>query len=134
VLKGYSRQHFEEPWQRYLAAQGVYEPLQRYSTDGIDACGSFQTATEKVSVADQKCEKPPTNGHCSGVAVSEEGGHGDSLWCDHCRKPGNLGKVGYGDLIAWLHRDCRNAWRADQDKSGVQVVLRHPTHPIGGVP
>jgi hypothetical protein len=44
-----------------------------------------------------------------------------------------LAEVGYGYLTAWLHGDCQSAWRADQDKSGVQVVLRHPTHPIGGV-
>ena len=94
VLKGYTRQQFEELWQRYLAAQGAYEPLQRYHTDEIDTSCTFQTATRKTDVADQKCEKPAINGYCSGVAVSEGGSHGDSLWCDHCGKPGNLGKVG----------------------------------------
>jgi hypothetical protein len=73
VLKGYTRQQFEELWQRYLAAQGVYEPLQRYNTDEINISCTFQTATRKTDVADQKREKPAINGHCSGIAVSEGG-------------------------------------------------------------
>lgn len=134
IVKGYYRHQFEALWDRYPAAEGVYEPLQRYNTDGIGISNSIQNATVQAGVADEKSQKAPTNGHCSGVAVAAVGyNDGDSARpCDYCGRPGNLTEVGFGDVTAWLHRDCRNAWRADQDKSGVQVVSRHPMHPNGG--
>jgi hypothetical protein len=43
----YTRQQFEELWQRYLSAQGVYEPLQRYNTDEIDTLALFKPLHER---------------------------------------------------------------------------------------
>ena len=79
VLKGYHRHQFEALWERYLVAQGPTEPLQRYNTDEIGTSYSFQTATERADVADEKYQGPSTNGHCSGVALSEGGTAGG--WC-----------------------------------------------------
>jgi putative DNA primase/helicase len=117
VLKGYFRHQFEALWERYLSFQGTTEPLQRYNTDEISTSDSFKTATEQPGVADEKSLKPPTNGDCSGVAVADGAYHcGDSARrCEHCGRPGNLTEVGYGEVTAWLHRDCQNVWAAEQD-------------------
>jgi hypothetical protein len=117
VLKGYRCDQFEAVWERYLSFQGPTEPLQRYNTDEISTSDSFKTATEQPGVADEKSLEPPTNGDCSGVAVADGAYHcGDSARrCEHCGRPGNLTEVGYGDVTAWLHRDCQNVWAAEQD-------------------
>ena len=119
VLKGYYRHQFRALWERYLTIQGPTEPLQRYNTDEISSSDSFQTATKKADVADEKSWKGPTNGNCSGVAVAkgEYYGADSTRPCDHCGRPGDLTEVGYGDVTAWLHRDCQNMWLADQDNS-----------------
>ena len=75
VVKGYHRHQFEEMWQRYLASEGASEPLHRYNADDIRTSGTFQTATPESDVAVRKCEKPPSNGACSGVAA-QKGGNG----------------------------------------------------------
>jgi Ni/Co efflux regulator RcnB len=79
VPKGYRRQAFQEAWDRYACAkppESTSEPLQRYNPDEITTSDAFQTATaescsvseplHKNGVAFEKCEKPPSNGHCSG--------------------------------------------------------------------
>jgi hypothetical protein len=42
--------------------------------------GTFRTATPKADVADQKCEKAPSNGRCGGVAVRK--GDKDTEGCE----------------------------------------------------
>jgi hypothetical protein len=114
VLKGYTRQQFEELWQRYLSAHGVYEPLQRYNTDEIDTLCTFPTATRKTDVADQKFEKPVTNGHCSGVAV-QSAILAATRACDHCGQPGDVYPIAFGAAEGMVHPGCRDAWVAAHD-------------------
>ena len=73
VPKGYQRHQFKDAWERYLAAAGAFEPLQRYNASAAGTSGSFQTATQDSDVAVAKCEKPNNDGPCSGVAVAKEG-------------------------------------------------------------
>jgi putative DNA primase/helicase len=130
VRRGYHRHRFEEAWQRYLAQDPPSETLQRYNADETGTSSTFQTATEKSDVAFQKCEKPASNGHCSGVAVSERdlevaqasvdgfvrGGHK----CAHCRQYGETIQVAYGESQAWLHRECIGAWRIAHDQLDIR--------------
>jgi hypothetical protein len=135
IVKGYYRHQFETSWERYPAAEGVYEPLQCYNTDGIGISNSIQNATVQAGVADEKSQKAPTNGHCSGVAVAAVGyNEGDSARpCDYCGRPGNLTEVGYGDVTAWLHRDCQNVWLADQNNLlAIQSHSEHSNQNNGG--
>jgi hypothetical protein len=67
--KGYYRQQFEEAWRRYLTPRGVPEAQQRNNPDEIRTFAASQSATPRPNVAVQKYEKPPSNGHCCGVAV-----------------------------------------------------------------
>jgi hypothetical protein len=134
VLKGYYRHQFEALWERYLSVQEPTEPLQRYNTDEISSSESFQTATKKVDVADEKSQKAPTNGNCSAVAVAAAGYNecDSARRCDHCGRPGSLTEVGYGDVTAWLHRNCQNAWQADQDNLTIQPYRGHSIRHNGG--
>lgn len=71
--KGYLREQFYEVWQRYLAPEGVNEPLHRYNATAAGTSAHFPSATPEPDVAFQKCEKPPSDGHCSGVASQGAG-------------------------------------------------------------
>jgi len=71
VLKGYHRHQFQEAWERYLTPKGVNEPLHRYNATAAGTSARFPSATPEPDVAFQKCEKPPSDGHCSGVAIQE---------------------------------------------------------------
>jgi hypothetical protein len=128
VLKGYHRRQFEALWERYLAAQGPTEPLQRYNPDEMGTSCSFEAATEITDVADEKSQNASINGDCSGVAVAGRVYYGgdSARRCDQCGRLGNLTEVGYGDVTAWLHRDCRNVWLADQDN--LLAIQSHPDH------
>jgi len=141
--KGYYRNQFQEAWERYLSLAQPKTPSEtqrRNNADEMGTWGAFQSATkesccvseaqQEIHVAFEKCEKPPSNAHCCVVADENPKNAGVER-CDHCGKPGNLTEVGYGDLTAWLHRDCQNAWRADQDNLFVQLS-GHPMHPNGG--
>jgi putative DNA primase/helicase len=142
VKKGYRKHQFSDAWQRYLAPNtehGVSETLQRYNADEVDTSCTFQNATHKPDVAFQKCEKGPSNGHCSGVADrnSDTGGHDVSDdnrtsaeqtmpprgKCGHCGKRGDLQETYYGANTAWLHRDCQAAWQASFDDLDIPAYL-----------
>jgi putative DNA primase/helicase len=80
VLKGYHRHQFKEAWERYLTPKGVEryltpkgvnEPLHRYNAAAAGTSAHFPPATPEPDVAFQKCEKAPSDGHCSGVASQE---------------------------------------------------------------
>lgn len=133
VPKGYQRHRFGEAWARYLGQVSIhppthtpYEPLQRYNADEMGTSCTFQSATETPNVAVQKCEKPPSNGHCSTVAVqkAENGGYGESeATCDHCGQPGDLFPAAFGDAEAMLHPGCQEAWVAAQDDLTIPTFL-----------
>lgn len=115
TAKGYHRHQFEELWQRYLAAQGVYERSQGNNADEIDTSSAFQKVTEEANVTFQKCEKPPSNGHC--YLVTDQNGaraaSHESEVCCHCgRACGAILPFGYGDRQADLHLGCREDWIA----------------------
>jgi hypothetical protein len=76
VRKGYVFKHFEEAFTRYLPPEGASEPLQRDNADETGTSDLFQSATPNPDVADRKCEKPNSDGHCSGVADGK-GGSGE---------------------------------------------------------
>ena len=135
VPKGYQRHQFKGAWERYLANTPLESPsetLQRYNPDEIDTSCAFQNATEekcsgsetlqKIDVAVQKCEKPPSNGNCSGVAVQKPKNGGGER-CDHCGKPGDVYPIAYGDTAATLHAACRDAWMAAQDDLSIPAYL-----------
>jgi hypothetical protein len=87
VAKGYQRHQFEDAWATYLApvaAQGEKEPLHRYNADEIRTSGTFRNATGFPGVAVRKSQKPPSNGHCSGVAVEKGVAEGEESSCAHC--------------------------------------------------
>ena len=141
VKRGYRKHQFSDAWQRYLAPnadQGA-STLQRYNADEVDISCTFQNATHKPDVAFQKCEKGPSNGHCSGVADrnSDTGDYDVSddnrtsaeqtapprEKCGHCGKGGDLQETYYGANTAWLHRSCRAAWQASFDDLDIPAYL-----------
>jgi putative DNA primase/helicase len=118
TAKGYHRHQFEELWERYLAAQGVYERSQGNNADEMDTSCAFQKVTEKADVTFQKCEKPPSNGLC--YRVTDQNGDRaashESDVCCHCGKAsGAILPFAYGDRQAELHLGCREAWIAAGD-------------------
>jgi hypothetical protein len=115
VPKGYRREQFDGVWQRYLTPQipqGVSEPLQRHTPTAAGTSEPFQTATPVLGVADEKCEKPPSNEHCSNVAVQKQD-NAPTRACAQC------GASDDGSLRehqgAWLHPECIRFWSADSD-------------------
>jgi hypothetical protein len=110
--KGYLLERFAEAFSRFLEPQGVNEPLNRYNADEIRTSGAFRTAQSESGVADQKCEKPASNGQCSGLA-DQNGGEGLALeQCHHCHRPGSdadpLLWVVDGEGDPFMHRTCLN--------------------------
>jgi hypothetical protein len=72
VVKGYQRQWFEPLWARYQTDTQTATPLQpAYSL----AETQFSNRYKDAPVADEKCEKPASILHCSGVA-DRNGGNG----------------------------------------------------------
>jgi hypothetical protein len=115
VPKGYLREQFEGVWQRYLTPQtpqGVSEPLQRHTPTAAGTSEPFQTATPVLDVADEKCEKPPSNGHCSNVAAQKQDN-------DPLRVCAQCGASDDGSMRehqgAWLHPECIRFWSAGSD-------------------
>jgi Protein of unknown function (DUF3631) len=126
TAKGYHRHQFEELWQRYLAAQGVPERSQGNNADEMGTSCTFQKVTEKADVTFQKCEKPPSNGHCYRVTDENgvEPGFGTSVTqkCAQCGKDGAELQAYYGASSAWLHRGaCEAAWRAARDGDDLTI-------------
>lgn len=73
IAKGYYLHWFDEAFERYLAPQGVSEPLRRYTADGSGTSSTFRNATDLSDVAFRKCDKPASPNDCSGVAVQKGG-------------------------------------------------------------
>jgi len=63
TAKGYLRHQFGDAWERYLAAEGLFEPSQRNKCDEIRTSATFQSVTPEDDVTDQKCEKPNNDAH-----------------------------------------------------------------------
>jgi len=132
TAKGYHRHQFEEAWQRYLmheGGRGVQQPSQRHNHDGMGTFDRSPTVTEKSDVTVQKCEKPPSNGHCDDVTIQngDRGGsgaraRGESHKCAQCRKDGAELEAYYGEASAWLHRGaCEDGWRAACDLDDLTI-------------
>jgi hypothetical protein len=132
--KGYYQHQFQEAWDRYLSATPQETPAETQHRNNIDETGisgSFQSATEKIVLRFEKNEKPPSNGHCCGVAVGNpdlgaaEGNavEKENAICGHCGQPGELQEVYYGDASAWLHLECQAAWKSDCDLKDIPPFL-----------
>jgi hypothetical protein len=90
-------------------------------------------------VAVQKCEERPSHGHCSGVAVSDRGTDGAGVAlsagvtshhkCDRCQQYGATKQIAYGDVEAWLHQECIDAWRAAYDQLDIRNQPFHRPAP-----
>src|SRR6516162_583593 len=97
--------------------------LQRYNADGMCTSCTFQNATAKPHVAVQKCDKPPSNGHRSDVAVrkpenalARDEAADRVQKCDQCGQGGANLEVAYGTAHGFVHRGpCETAWIADRD-------------------
>jgi putative DNA primase/helicase len=117
--KGYYRHRFEDAWERYLAAQGVSNPQQRNNPTAADTSEAFQDATEKTVLRFENSEKPPSNGHCCGVAVQNED-KAPARVCAQCGAGGDDLRENAGTL---LHPECVRFWNSDDD-------LSNPSHPL----
>ena len=119
-------------WQRYLAregGQGADERSQGNNADEMGTSCTFQKVTAKSDVTFQKCEKPPSNGHCYRV-TDQNGGTGgsgarasdESHKCTQCGKDGAELEAYYGEASAWLHRGaCEGTWRAACDADDLTI-------------
>jgi hypothetical protein len=111
--KGYYRHRFDEAWQRYVAGQGVNEPLNRYTPTAAGTSTMFQNAQREVGLADQKCEKPLPHSECSGLAV-QKGVNAPPRVCAHCgaQDDGHLQPhhLNGGEPV-WLHPECVRFFR-----------------------
>jgi hypothetical protein len=117
--KGYYVSQFEDAFRRYLDQEGGLQPQHRNNLDETGASEDFPTATSALRVADEKFEKPNSDGHCCGVADADRGaaraanGNGSADHrCDHC---GQLGASGQWDWPGrpdgvWLHTRCEGPW------------------------
>jgi putative DNA primase/helicase len=115
VPKGYQLAHFADAFERYftpLTPQEAATTLQpAWDKDFCD----FETATATDGVAARKCEKPPPNGRCSGVAASQGGGTPNTDVCAHCGQPCTAASPLLDVAIAGethrLHRGCLAPWQ-----------------------
>jgi hypothetical protein len=139
TAKGYYRRQFQEAWDRYLTPTYTHDPSkptseteQRNNADGMGTSSTFQGVTaescyvskrnRKIGVTFEKCEKPPSNGHCYGV-TDESPKKADVERCDHCGQPGDVYPIAYGDTEAVLHPACRDAWIVAQDDLTIPPYL-----------
>jgi hypothetical protein len=84
---------------------------------------TFQTVTDDSDVTFQKCEKPPSNGHC--YRVTDQNGHRGGLARVPATKAVNAHNAAYGEASAWLHRGaCEEAWRAARDADDLTIPRR----------
>jgi hypothetical protein len=127
--KGYYRHQFEGLWERYLGAEGVFEPPHRHNATAAGTSATFSTATPEPDVAVGKCEKPLAHNGCGVVAV-QKGGNGLAAangepWprvCEHCglaERPGAPVQIYeiYGEQFL-LHPGCERDWLAAPDPDG----------------
>jgi hypothetical protein len=129
--KGYYRHQFQEAWNRYLSStpqESLSETELRNNLDEMGTSVAFQSATEKSVLGFGNSEKPPSNGHCCGVADETAvlaGERGDvTQKCAQCGKDGAELEAYYGDDSAWLHRGaCEDAWRASHDDLEIPPYL-----------
>jgi putative DNA primase/helicase len=117
TAKGYHRHQFERLWETYLAGQGDHERSQGNNADEMGASSAFQKATAAPVVTFQKCEKPPSNGHCYHVtdempAMTGFGGP-FARRCAQCGKDGNVMEFYSASANPiWLHWTCATDWQA----------------------
>jgi Protein of unknown function (DUF3631) len=123
VPKGYLLHRFEETWERYLAPQGVNEPLHRYNPTTAGPSFTFQNATPESDVAVQNCEKSLGDGHCSGVAV-QNAQNAPARVCPQCNA-GDDGTMRQYDGV-WLHPECVGFFKS----AATDLGLSNPAHPL----
>jgi putative DNA primase/helicase len=151
TAKGYYRHQFEDAWGRYLTNDPIDPPIQNVTRHNVDGAGTsdiFKTSqgigtpphrnvtrpecddpdrgvTNDVTfdVTFQKCEKPPSNGHCDDVTFQKGGSSRGNAVCDHCGQPGDLYPVAYGDSNGEVHPGCRDKWVAAQDDLTIPAYL-----------
>ena len=101
---------------RARGGQGADERSQGNNADEMGTSATFQKVTAESNVTFQKCEKPPSNGHC--YRVTDENGViggsgaralGESHKCAQCGKDG-------------AHRGaCQAAWMAACDADDLTI-------------
>jgi hypothetical protein len=128
--KGYYRYQFQEAWDRYLSCTLQETPSETEHRNNVDKVGTSvasQSATEKPVLRFENSEKPPSNGHCCGVADENAlaGERGDvTQKCAQCGRDGAKLEAYYGEASAWLHRGaCVDAWRASCDDLTIPSYL-----------
>src|SRR5262249_29488899 len=98
----------------------------RNNVDEMGTTVAFQSATEKGVLRFENGEKPPSNGHCCGVAngkvVLEGKRKKGAQKCAQCGKDGAELGAYYGGASAWLHGGpCEDAWRAAWDGDDLTI-------------
>jgi putative DNA primase/helicase len=120
IYPDYCLNRFAEAFARYLDPPGGIDPQQRNNTDEMGTSGPFRPETEESDVAGQKCEKPPSNGQCCGVAGQNGGAStncADAPICQHCGAPATavspvqLCAVNGEEVL--LHPACQADWLGD---------------------
>src|SRR5262249_55849472 len=106
--KGYYRSQFEPEWDRYLTGTPLYEAQHRNKPTAAGTSDLFQSATGESDVADEKCEKPLSDGLCCGVAV-EKGNTPETARCAQCggEPDGEEKQFQINGVTVWLHPQCR---------------------------
>jgi hypothetical protein len=120
TAKGYYHHQFDGLWQRYLAAEGVFEPSHRHNASAAGTSGTFQTVTPEAGVTVQKCEKPLQPSNCDGVTVQKGGndlaGANGEPDCSCRQCDGTLDGTEcphvIGGQTVWLHPECTRFYLA----------------------
>jgi putative DNA primase/helicase len=127
TLKGYYRHQFNDAWERYLALQGVSETSQRQNPTAAGTSGAFRNVSDESVLTDEKCEKPPSNGHSDGLTFRE----GDNApACAQCGAGGD--DLHQDETGVWLHPECARFWKpADVDDLQIPGFLDRRQQPRG---
>ena len=85
--RGYKLAQFKDAFERYLASEGTFKPLDRYGCDEIRTSDGFQTVREDSSLTVEKCEKSNNDGLPNTLTV-EKGEKGVGAHCGVPDEPG----------------------------------------------
>jgi putative DNA primase/helicase len=104
--KGYRRDQFEAPWNRYLTQKRIDPPFESSGRQTLDQMGTsaiFQRVRSESDLTLRKSHKPASNERSDGLTVCNGGTKAFGEVCGYCGKPGDVYPTAYGDLEATLH-------------------------------
>jgi hypothetical protein len=115
--RGYKLAQFKDAFERYLAPEGGFKPLDRYECDEIRTSDGFQTVREVSSLTVEKCEKSNNHGLPNTLTV-EKGENGESARvCQHCGAPERPDSPVRSCWVEGeehlLHAGCQSEWLGD---------------------